>query len=140
MHLKQRQIDRFKITGAEVLYHTSENLAKRVPLIDISINTVRFKLSDDFNKREILDMELIIPPKEKIFLKGKAVRISMNNPKDPDSIAVQFSPFGSDKRYNSLNSFKRLNQLIIECEQILEKEMSLLNWNDFCKIQLLDTH
>jgi len=118
--IERRHIDRFKVPGAKALYYTSCKLTNIVPLIDISISATRFELPDDFNESDIIDIELIIPSKKKILLKGKAIRISKNGPENPDYAAVQFLPFGSDKLYNSTDSYKQLKELIAECEERLE--------------------
>lgn len=118
MHqVERRTVDRFAIIGAKVMYYTKDGISKLVNLTDISKSSIRFELKGDFKKGDELEIELILPFKEKILLKGNVVRASADDTKNHDFVTVQFAPFGSDDRYNSTYSLKLLNKLIDQCSE-----------------------
>jgi len=117
--IERRKTDRFIIPGAKVLYYTPNGSSNLVSLTDISINSIRFELTTDLKILDMLDFELIIPSKEKILLKGNITGLMINDPEYPDSAVIQFEPFGSDDRYNSIHSYNQLKELIKEKQDLL---------------------
>lgn len=113
--VERRNLDRFKIPGAKVLYYPSDGLSIIVSLTDISKSSIRFELTSDIKVGDIIDFELIIPSNEKILLKGHVTWIGEEDPlKDSYYVVARFAPFGSDARYNSTHSYEQLNKIFKE--------------------------
>ena len=102
-------------------------MSTTVPLKDISISSVGFKSKIDFKDIGSIEMELHFSLKEKILLKGRVIRISKDDSGDSNYVAVQFSPFGSDEKYNSPHSYSILKELINECQKSSKKYQQIAN-------------
>ena len=118
--IERRNLDRFKITGAKVSYISSDGSSNLVSLVDISKSSVRFEFNGDLETGDPLELEIDIPSKEKIKVKGHIVMISKADLKNSGYIVVQFMPFGSDERYNSTHSYNQLKEIIKEYQGIME--------------------
>jgi len=105
----RRATYRFKISGAQVEYKIKRGGSARVPLIDMSRNSVRFQVKHDVHPGYIVELYIIIPGKNKIAVRGDI--ISVTNTKAPHYAVVQFFPFGTDKRYNSLQCWEQLKNV-----------------------------
>jgi hypothetical protein len=118
MHgIERRYLDRFEIPDAEVVYHSEERSGIRCSLADITKISVKFEVSQLFNPGDLLQLEIIVPNREKIFVKGHIVRTINPANGQPAYAAVQFLPFGSDERYNSMQSYEQLDALTVEYTQ-----------------------
>jgi hypothetical protein len=115
--IERRYLDRFEIPDAEVVYHSEENSGIRGSLADITKISVKFEIDQSFNPGDLLQLEIIIPNKERIFVKGHIVRTINPMNGQPAYAAVQFLPFGSDARYNSMESYEQLDALTVEYTQ-----------------------
>ncbi len=118
--LERRHLDRFKIPGAEISYKLPDGSSSRVNLVDITRSGVRFETKNAVNIGEIIELEIIVPRKDKIFIKGHVVWTSKPNSENPAYAVVQFLPFGSDERYNSMHSYEQLKELSEEYLQSVE--------------------
>jgi len=115
--IERRYLDRFEIPDAEVVCRAGERSAIRGSLADITKISVKFEISMSFNPGDLLQLEIVIPNKEKIFVKGHIVRTIDPTNEQPAYAAVQFLPFGSDERYNSMQSYEQLDALTMEYMQ-----------------------
>ena len=109
--IERRHLDRFKIPGAEISYKLLDGSWSCVILIDITRSGVRFEIKNTVNVGEIIELEIIVPKKDKIFIKGHVVWTSKSNSENPSYAVVEFLPFGSDERYNSMHSYEQLKEL-----------------------------
>ena len=109
--IERRHLDRFKIPGAEISYKSPDGSSSLVNLVDITRSSVRFETTNAVNIGEIIELEIIVPQKDKIFIKGHVVWTSKPDSENPAYAVVQFLPFGSDIRYNSTNSYDQLKEL-----------------------------
>ncbi len=109
--IERRHLDRFKIPGAEVSYKLPDGSSSRVKLIDITRSGIRFEINNPVIIGEIIELEIIVPRKDKIFIKGHVVWTSKPNSENPAYAVVQFLPFGSDERYNSMQSYEQHKEL-----------------------------
>jgi hypothetical protein len=91
--IERRHLDRFKIPGAEISYKLPDGSWSRVILVDITRSGVRFETKNAVNIGEIIELEIIVPRKDKIFIKG---------------------------RYNSMHSYEQLKELSEEYLQSVE--------------------
>jgi hypothetical protein len=109
---------RFKISGAQVEYKIKKGGSARMPLINMSRHSVRFEVKHDVHPGYLVDLEIIIPGKDKISLKGSITWVTNSRP--PYFAVAQFFPFGTDKRYNSLHCLEQLKQ--VEAEYLYKIE------------------
>ena len=65
--IERRHLDRFKIPGAEVSYKLPDGSSSRVKLVDITRSGIRFEINNPVIIGEIIELELIVPKKDKIF-------------------------------------------------------------------------
>jgi hypothetical protein len=112
--LERRYLDRFYIPDAKIRYLCKDERSACVPLADFTKISARFSAEHNLREGDPLDLELLIPDKEAIMIKGIVILIT-----EPDSNhsiyhVVQFLPFGSDERYNSMESHKQLTEVTVE--------------------------
>ena len=109
--IERRHLDRFKIPGAEISYKLLDGSWSCVILIDITRSGVRFEIKNAVSIGEIIELEIVVPRKNKIFIKGYVVWTSKPDTENPAYAVVQFLPFGSIELYNSMHSYKQLKEL-----------------------------
>ena len=115
--IERRYLDRFEVPDAEVVYRFAGGAESRGSLADITKISVRFETEYLFNTGDHIELEIIIPDKENITVRGNVVRLVNSQGSQSLSVAVQFLPFGSDERYNSMDSYSQLNALTTEYMQ-----------------------
>ena len=119
MELKKdrRYLDRFEIPGAKVIYkqregfHGAKAVSAQTPLIDLTYISCRFEVNHTLQPGAIVELQILISGKRKIKVVGYIVWVSDAQSGRPSMAVVQFFPFGTDKRYNSLHSLKQLKKL-----------------------------
>ena len=111
---KRRHSDRFKIPGAQVLYKLENDVSAQTTLINMTKNSVCFEVEHPIKIGYIIELEIIIPEKDIINVKGNIVWTSTSY------AVVQFLAFGTDERCNSMHCLKQLNQLAEEYLQLVE--------------------
>jgi len=115
--IERRYLDRFEVPEAEVTYQSTEGSVLRGSLADITKISVKFEVNDFFKPGDLLHLEIIVPNKDRISVKGHIVRTINKMDGKPAYAAVQFLPFGSDARYNSMESYEQLDALTVEYMQ-----------------------
>ena len=109
--IERRYLDRFEVPGAEVIYRCTPEKEFRGSLADITKISVRFSTEQTFNMGDHIELEIIIPERHSICVRGNVVRVINSKSSKTESVAVQFLPFGSDERYNTMTSYDQLNAL-----------------------------
>jgi hypothetical protein len=107
--LERRHADRFEIPGAQVEYRLNGSFSSKMPLKDITNGGARFAIQHRFTRGDEVELEIQIPMKDQISVKGFIVWAT-----EADA-AVQFLPFGTDDRYNSFESYEQIKTLMREC-------------------------
>ena len=110
----RRNRDRLNVKGAEVIYTLNSGQFAIKPLLDFTRCTARFEVDHSIQLKEFIKLEIIFPGKEKILVKGTVIRISDPVTEYPTYIVVEFLPFGTDARYNSMESYQQLSEVIEE--------------------------
>lgn len=120
---ERRQLERFKIPGAQVHYKQragfkhAKQISEKKPLIDFTKISVRFKSKHTLQPGALVEMVILIPGKKKIRVKGNVIW-STEATEDREGYAVvQFLPFGTDERYNSMRTHDQLQKLEKEYQQ-----------------------
>ena len=113
----RRYLDRFKIPGAKVIYkqregfHGAKSVSGRTALIDLTYISCRFEVNHILQPGAIVELQILVSGRRKIKVVGYIVWVSDENMGKPSVAVVQFYPFGTDSRYNSLHSLKQLKEL-----------------------------
>lgn len=107
--IDRRSSYRFKIPEGQVNYKLSNGGSAKTELKDMTKCSVRFEIRHEVNEGEFVELSISVPEREKIFAKGNVVWVS--NSKAPYYAVIQLLPFGTDKRYNSLQCREQLKEL-----------------------------
>jgi hypothetical protein len=107
----RRYSDRFSINGARLEYRAKDGALKNCNLIDMTKISARFEIDHHINTDDKLEIKIILPDWEKIVLKTMVVWSSNPAFEKPAYAVVQFLPFGTDSRYNSMESYHKLREL-----------------------------
>jgi hypothetical protein len=110
--IERRHADRLQIIGANVIYTLNNGQFGLQPLNDLTMSSARFEIDHIMKDEDIIELELIIPGEDKVYVKGKVIRLSNPAFEHPPYVVIQFLPFGTDERYNSMQSYEQLKNLI----------------------------
>ena len=80
-----------------------------MPLNDLTLSSACFKIKHPLKLGEYIELEIIVPNKEIISVKGIVSRLEI-----PTYAVAQFFAFGTDERYNSMNSYDQLKKIMNE--------------------------
>ena len=111
---ERRQLERFKIPGAQVRYkqhggfRESKEITATVPLVDFTKISVRFKSKQTLQPGALVELIIMIPGKKKIQVKGNVIWSTEATENREGYAVVQFLPFGTDERYNTMRSHDQL--------------------------------
>ena len=83
--------------GAKISYKLPDGSSSCVKLVDITRSSIRFEINNSVVIGEIIELELIVTKKDKIFIKGHVVWTSKPDSESPAYAVVQFLVFGSDE-------------------------------------------
>jgi len=107
--IERREYPRFKIPGARVVFYQeegfkgSESLVDEGLMDDCSLNGIRFETEKELIPGARVRLELVIPGKNTMAIKGNIIWTSFLSDKNKSYAVVEFSPFGNGKGYNSEN-------------------------------------
>jgi hypothetical protein len=116
----RRHAVRLEVKGAEVFYKLESGQTSYKPLRDITKSSARFDVDHTIKHGDPIELEIIVPGKVNIVVKGKIIRLSDPASEHPSYAVVQFVPFGTDERYNSMLSYNQLSALIEEQQLTLQ--------------------
>ena len=111
---ERRYLDRFEIPGAKIQYRLQNEISATLELIDITKISVRFFVKHKISAGEYIELDILVKGKEKISVKGHVVWTLENDNNIKSSAVVQFLPFGTDERINSIENYEQLAQLVEE--------------------------
>ena len=114
MKYERRYLDRFEIPGAKIKYKLQNGISATLELIDITKISVRFFVKHKISAGEYIELDILVKGKEKISIKGHVVWTLENDNNIKSSAVVQFLPFGTDERINSIENYEQLAQLVEE--------------------------
>lgn len=112
---ERRYTDRYPLPGAKVQYNLEGGNSDETPVKDITQGGLCFEFTHSADEGHQIEIELKIPGMGNLVLKGNIVWTSVSSGDDPDMAAMQFLPFGTDDRYNSMENHKRLKKVLQEC-------------------------
>lgn len=115
MTYERRYSERYKLPGAKINYKTDNGNGHEKSVKDITHSGICFEFSHTGEEGNKLEIELIIPGRDKIVLKGNIVWTSVESQSGPGFAAAQFLPFGTDERYNTMENHKKLRDLMQAC-------------------------
>ena len=116
--LDRRKLERVAIPDAWVIYHKDDSLYRFGILLNLSRSAVCFEIQDSLEIDAFLELEIVIPNKEKLIIRGTNIREGESFFRDDKTevyyykyAVVQFAPFGTDDRYNSIQILERLKSI-----------------------------
>jgi hypothetical protein len=107
--IDRRHSNRFEIPGARVYYQGEDGLKTETKLNNLTHGGARFRTGRKLNKGEVIELEIQLPERERILVKGYVVWTS-----EMDA-AIRFLAFGKKDSFNSFQSYQQLKLLINEC-------------------------
>ena len=110
----RRYLDRFEIPGAKIQYKLQNGNSAKLKLVDITKISVRFYVKHKISAGEFIELDILVKGKEKISVKGHVVWTHEDENHIQSSVVVQFLPFGTDERINSIKNYEQLAQLVEE--------------------------
>ena len=117
--LDRRHADRYAVPNAKIKYRLSSGHGDVTPLKDMAQNSASFQINHAVQPGEAIELEILIPAKDKISLKATCVRISSQQNSNLSFAAVQFLPYSTIERYNSFRSQEQLHELVEEFRKTL---------------------
>jgi len=121
----RRYLDRLEIPGAKVEYIIQNGKTAQTGLINLTKISARFYINHKFKAGEVVELAIKIKDKETIKVKGNVVwtqNVKESEFKKANAV-VQFLPFGTDERYNTIESYELLAQL----EEEYSQDFKILN-------------
>jgi hypothetical protein len=117
--LDRRHADRYKVTDGKIKYRLSSGHGDVTSIRDIAQNSASFQINHSLQPGDTLELEIIIPSKDKINLKAICVRILEQAENNLSFAAVQFMPYSTIERFNSLRTQEQMRRLIEEFKKEL---------------------
>jgi len=118
--IDRRNTERYQIPGSQVLYKAGDGRVFLSPIKDLSYYSVCFEVENDFLRGETVDLRIIMPGKESISVKGNIVWSSFKSSENGSYATVQFLPFGTDEKYNSMETLYKLKELVNIYQQVIK--------------------
>ncbi len=112
---ERRYTERYPLPEAKVEYKLEDGASAKAPAKDITQGGLCFEFSHSAEKGHLVEVILQIPGKANLTLKGNIVWTSVSQSENPNLAAIQFLPFGTDDRYNTMENHKKLKHLLQEC-------------------------
>lgn len=108
----RRHSDRFSVTGAKVHFISRKGELLQFPLADLTHSSVRFEIAEELINGDDIEVAIDIPGFHLVTIKGKVVWNSNPLLENPAYAVVQFLPFGTDPRYNSMRTHDQIKTII----------------------------
>jgi len=114
--MERRSLKRIQIPGAKVRLKRSTGLNifnvlnKSSALINISKSGLSFEIDEEFRSGDTIEIYVAFPDGKGFNLKGK-IRWLKNMIPNNSRIDIQFYPFGSNRRYNSIKALEYLRKM-----------------------------
>jgi hypothetical protein len=90
------------------------------PMKDLTYSGVCFEVDGIMTVGDLIEMRIILPGEESITLKGNIIWSEMNASSKIVYTAVQFLPFGTDERYNSMEIYQKLKKIVSAYECLIK--------------------
>jgi len=114
--MERRSIKRIQVPGAKVRLKKQTGLnvfnvlSKPSALIDISKSGLSFEINEEYRYGDIIYVRLSFPDGRSFSLKGNIRWFNNGTPENP-RVGIQFYPFGSGRRYNSIKALEYLRNM-----------------------------
>ncbi|MEJ2543969.1 MAG: PilZ domain-containing protein [Calditrichaceae bacterium] len=126
--MERRSIKRIQVPGAKIRLKKTTGLgvfnllSKPSELIDISKSGISFRIEEECRYGETVCFRITFPDGRNFSLKGRIRWYNDGTPENP-RVGVQFYPFGSGRRYNSIKALEYLRNM--DGQQIEKKQKEL---------------
>jgi hypothetical protein len=109
---ERRHADRFRVPGATLRIFQNGNVSENYSVTDMTKSSIRFEITHSILKGEAVKVELNIPEMDSVTLKGYVIWAVDPQVDDNATAVVQFLPFGTDERYNSIECHEHLSRIV----------------------------
>mgnify|MGYP005835676173 CR=1 FL=1 len=116
--IERRHLERIKIPAAEVCYRQEagfrncEAFEAKGEMIDLTVRGVRFKGDQKLCPGARIYVEIHVPDREEIALKGNVLWVGQILDQDPYFAVVEFLDYADEPGYNSRQSLQQLEELL----------------------------
>ncbi len=98
----RRHSDRFLVAGATVHFQSRQGKLVQSPLSDLTHSSLRFEITENLIIGDEIEISVDVPGFNLVRIRGNVVWTSDPLLESPAYAVVQFLPFGTDPRYNSM--------------------------------------
>lgn len=117
IHIERRHLERFKIPAAEVYYRQEAGFRDCVAveakgkMVDLTVKGVRFEADQKLCPGARIRVEVHVPDRERIALKGNVVWVGRVQDQGPLFAVVEFLDYADEPGYNPRQSLEQLEEL-----------------------------
>ena len=105
---ERRHADRFAIPGAKMRIHQNGATSELLHVEDMTKSSIRFQIGRSVNQGQEIEIELNIPEMDPLVIKGHVIWAIDPQGEEKSIAVIQFLPFGTDERYNSIQTYEQL--------------------------------
>ena len=108
----RRHSDRYYVAGGKVHFTTHKGEPAFSPLADLTQSSIKFEIDEELIVGDQIEVVIEVPGFRVISVKGWVAWTSNPLLDSPAFAVVQFLPFGTDPRYNTMRSHDQIKTII----------------------------
>jgi len=108
----RRHSERFSVAGAKLHFKTHHGDTVESEIADLTNSSVRFKIAHDPISEDIIEVGIDVPGFHLVRIRGRIIWKSDPAQENPAFAVMQFLPFGTDERYNSMGTRNQIKTII----------------------------
>jgi hypothetical protein len=105
---ERRHADRFTIPGAKMRIHQNGATSELLHVEDMTKSSIRFQIERSVIQGQEIEIELNVPEMDPLLIKGHVIWAIDPWGAENGNAVIQFLPFGTDERYNSIQTYEQL--------------------------------
>ncbi len=108
----RRYSERFSVANAKLHLKTHHGDMVEYTIADMTNSSVRFELGHDLFSEDIIEVGIDVPGFHLVRIRGRIIWKSDPVRENPAFAVMQFLPFGTDERYNSMHTRSQIKTII----------------------------
>ena len=108
----RRHSDRFYVAGGKVHFTTRKGEPAFSSLADLTQSSIKFEIEEELIVGDQIEVIIEVPGFRMIPVKGRVAWTSSPLLNNPAHAVVQFLPFGTDSRYNTMRIHEQIKTII----------------------------
>jgi hypothetical protein len=105
---ERRHADRFAIPGAQMRILRNGMTSEVLQVEDMTKSSIRFQIERSVMPGQEIEIELKVPDMDPLILKGHVIWAIDPQGEEKAKAVIQFLPFGTDERYNTIQTYEQL--------------------------------